>query len=160
MARRRSKPTPKKLREFLELLAGNGNVTVSAEACNLNRRELYRRRDEDEEFAAAWDAAMEEATDHLEAEARRRAVEGLVQKKFDKDGCPVIDPETGQQYFERAYSDTLLIFLLKGARPEKFRDRQQLEHTGPGGEALPAPAVVNVYIPHNGRDVPPTQEGG
>lgn len=155
MARRRSKPTPKKLREFLELLAGNGNVTVSAEACNLNRRELYRRRDEDGEFAAEWDAAMDEAADHLEAEARRRATEGLVQKKFDKDGLPVIDPETGEQYFERSYSDTLLIFLLKGARPEVYRDRQQLEHVGKDGEALPAQAVVNVYVPHNGRDEAP-----
>lgn len=146
MARRRSKPTPKKLREFLELLAGNGNVSVSAEACNLNRRELYRRRDDDAEFAEAWDAAMEEATDHLEAEARRRALEGWDEPVFWKG------IESG---VVRRYSDTLLIFLLKGSRPEKFRDRQQLEHTGPGGEPLPEPRVVNVYIPHNGRDEKP-----
>jgi hypothetical protein len=30
----------------------------------------------------------------------------------------------------RKYSDTLLIFLLKGARPAKYRERQQVEVSG------------------------------
>jgi hypothetical protein len=32
--------------------------------------------------------------------------------------------------FIQEYSDTLLIFLLKGLRPEKYRER--FEHSGPG----------------------------
>ena len=28
------------------------------------------------------------------------------------------------------YSDTLLIFLLKGTRPKKFRDNMKVEHAG------------------------------
>ena len=28
------------------------------------------------------------------------------------------------------YSDTLLIFLLKGVRPQKYRELRQTEHTG------------------------------
>lgn len=142
MARRRTKWTPKKQREFLELLASNGNVTVTCEALNLRRQTVYEARAEDAEFAAAWDAAMEQAADHLEAEARRRAVDGWDEPVFyqgEKAGLV------------RKFSDTLLIFLLKGARPEKFRDRQQHEHTGPGGEPLPA-AQVHVYLPSNGRD--------
>jgi len=159
MARRRSKPTPKKLAQFLEALAETGNVLLSCDMHNLDRRALYRLRKADEDFRRAWDEALEQAADHLEAEARRRALDGLLQKKFTKDGDPIIDPETGEQYVERVYSDTLLIFLLKGARPEKFRDRQQLEHVGAGGEALPAPSVVNVYIPDNGRDDPRRTDG-
>ena len=31
------------------------------------------------------------------------------------------------------YSDTLLIFLLKGLRPEKYRERFEHSGTGPGG---------------------------
>ena len=160
MARRRSKPTPKKLAQFLEALAETGNVLLSCDMHNLDRRALYRLRKADEDFRRAWDEALEQAADHLEAEARRRALDGLLQKKFTKDGDPIIDPETGEQYVERVYSDTLLIFLLKGARPEKYRDRQQLEHTGPGGEPLPAAAVVNVYIPDNGRDSSPSEPEG
>lgn len=158
MARRRAKPTPKRLAKFLEHLAESGNVVMSAELLNLDRRGLYHLRSENPEFAAAWDEAREQAADHLEAEARRRAIEGLVQKKFDKDGDPIIDPETGEQYFERAYSDTLLIFLLKGARPDVYRERTSTELSGPGGSPLPANAIVNVYVPDNGRDSADGQE--
>ncbi|HEX6937920.1 MAG TPA: hypothetical protein VF158_00810, partial [Longimicrobiales bacterium] len=101
----------------------------------------------------------EQAADHLEAEARRRALEGVERKQFTQRGDPIIDPATGKHYVERAYSDTLLIFLLKGARPERYRDRQQLEHVGKNGEALPAASVVNVYIPDNGRDAKVEPEG-
>jgi len=152
MARRRSKPTPKKLARFLEDLAETGNVVLSAKMGNLDRRALYRLRKDDDEFRRAWDEAMEQAADHLEAEARGRALEGVGRQQITQRGEPIIDPETGEQYVERVYSDTLLIFLLKGARPERYRDRQQLEHVGKDGEALPAAAVVNVYIPDNGRD--------
>ena len=30
----------------------------------------------------------------------------------------------------REYSDTLLMFLMKGAMPEKYRDNYRAEHTG------------------------------
>lgn len=146
---RRSKATPKRLGEFLELLATNGNVTISADATNLDRRKLYRIRDENTDFASAWDAAMEQASDYLEAEARRRAVDGWEEPVFYQ-GEP-----TG---LVRKFSDTLLIFLLKGARPEKFRDRSQTELTGPGGSAL-LPTAINVYLPSNGRDQRQLEEG-
>ena len=62
-----------------------------------------------------------EACDALEAEARRRAVEG-VRKPIYCQGeiCGTV----------REYSDTLLFFLLKGAMPEKYRDDYRAEHTG------------------------------
>lgn len=36
----------------------------------------------------------------------------------------------------RKYSDTLAIFLLKGANPEKFRERTSAEISGPGGKPI------------------------
>jgi len=90
----------------------------------------YKWRAADAEFAKAWDGAVEEALDLLELEARRRAHDGLVKKKFGKDGDPVIDPTTGKQYYEREYSDTLMIFLLKGGRPEKYRENIRQEQSG------------------------------
>jgi hypothetical protein len=115
---------------FLKHLADCGNVRLAADAAGVSRTVAYDHRESDKGFAADWARAMDDAADALEAEARRRAVEGLVQKKFTKDGSPVVDPETGKQYFERAYSDTLLVFLLKGARPEKFRDTHHHHHDG------------------------------
>lgn len=140
MARRRTKWTPKKQREFLELLATNGNVTVTCEALNLRRQTVYEARAVDTDLACNWDDAMQQAADYLEAEARRRAVEGWEEPVYYQG------EEAG---LVRKFSDTLLIFLMKGANPEKYRDRQQLEHTGPGGG--PVQADVRVYIPDNGR---------
>jgi hypothetical protein len=48
----------------------------------------------------------------------------------------------------RKYSDTLMIFLLKARRPEKYGDKVQSDHTGnltvrwlEEGEEAPAPST-------------------
>jgi hypothetical protein len=101
-------------------------------------------RDEDAGFAQAWQDALEESADLLEQEARRRAYEGVQRLKFDRgklitipvldtEGKPVLDGEglpLTQPYVEHEYSDTLLIFLLKGIRPEKYRERTDVRHSG------------------------------
>jgi hypothetical protein len=140
--KRRAKLTPKKLAEFLDLLSTNGNVTLSAETCNLARRTLYDLRTTDEQFAQAWEDAMSMAADYLEAEARRRAVEGWEEPVYYQGD------EVG---YVRKYSDTLLIFLLKGANPEKYRERSSTELSGPGGAPL-LQGMVQIYLPSNGRD--------
>ena len=48
----------------------------------------------------------------------------------------------------RKYSDTLMIFLLKGMNPRKFRDNATIEHTGPGGG--PVSVEVNFVKPAGG----------
>ena len=128
---------------FLEHLALTGNVKLAADAARVARRTAYNHRDADKEFAAAWTAAMDEAADVLEAEARRRAVagvdepviyEGKLSGTYVNDkGQPVTETTPGARLIPltvKKYSDTLLIFLLKGARPEKFRDHHVHQHTG------------------------------
>ena len=117
---------------FLAAYAELGNITRAALAAKVARTKHYAWL-KDPTYAQAFAEAEEIAVEKLEIEARRRAVEGLKRKKFDRLGLPVMDPETGEQYFEHEYSDTLLIFLLKAARPEKYKDRVSQEHTGPGG---------------------------
>lgn len=115
---------------FLREFAQRGNVTKSCEAARVNRRTVQREKKRSAAFADDFKEAKWTAGDMLEAEAERRAAQGLIRKKFNAKGEPVIDPETGQQYFEREYSDTLLIFLLKATRPEKFRERHDHKHSG------------------------------
>jgi hypothetical protein len=82
----------------------------------------YARRKADPVFADAWDAAMETAMETvLEPEAIRRATEG-VERTVYHDGQAV--------GVERHYSDTLLIFLLKGWKPDKYKDRREVFHRG------------------------------
>lgn len=140
----RTKRTSKKENQFLATLRETGCVRKACEIVAIGRSTAYEWREEDEAFAKQWEDAVQDGLDLLEHEARRRAFDGLVRKKFTKGGDPIIDPETQAQYFEREYSDTLLIFLLKGGRPEKYRERY--EHSGPGGTPLNAPPSLTVVI--------------
>lgn len=114
---------------FLESLAVSGNVSKAVIAAGVSRSCAYAHRDEDEAFRKAWDEAEAIAADALEEEARRRAVEGDEVTIYNSKGDAV-----GSTWKR---SDTLLIFLLKGARPEKYRENMRHEHSGPGGGPVP-----------------------
>ena len=126
MASRRTTRTAKKQAAFLAELTACGNVSDAATAAGVPRRTAYEWRSADATFAAAWDDAIDVAADTMEREAFRRAVEGVEEPVYGRVGKDS-DGEIGRI---TKYSDTLLIFLLKGARPEKYRERQQVEHTG------------------------------
>lgn len=115
--------TPKKdwKPAFLRELARTGNVSLSADKAKISRPAAYAARESDPGFAAAWKDAVETSVEYLEGEARRRAYEGTQRPVYQ--GGKLVGKV-------REYSDTLLIFLLKAHRPEKYRDRQQVEHTG------------------------------
>jgi hypothetical protein len=60
----------------------------------------------------------------LEDEALRRAVEGVEEPVY----------QGGKQVgVIRKYSDALLMFLLKAARPEKYRENYSIRHDGQSG---------------------------
>ena len=114
--------TPKKKAEFCDALRTGQSVSGACKAASIIRRTAYKWRDADPDFAKAWDHAIEDGTDALEDEARRRAFEGAEEPVFYQ----------GKQVGTvRKYSDTLLIFLLKGRRPDKFKDR--VAHGGDTG---------------------------
>lgn len=98
---------------FLTELRASGNVRQACEAAGIRRTAAYDYRDDEPAFRAAWDEAMEDACDELEKIARERA---------------------------SRMSDTLLIFLLKAHRPEKYRERFDHQHSGKGG----GPIVLNI----------------
>lgn len=127
---------------FLKELARRANVSAAAKKAKVDRATPYRWREDDPDFASAWDEAIEVAVDSLEDEAWRRAATGTLEPVFQK----------GEKVGAiRRYSDMLMVTLLKAHRPEKFKDRSQNELTGPGGAPLQQPQV-QVYLPDNGRD--------
>jgi hypothetical protein len=113
------KATPEKKAAFLTALMETCSVAKACIAVDINRTTAYRWRDDDAPFAAAWEVAKDLGADVLEDEAVRRAHDGIPKPIYHMGAC--ID--TVQEY-----SDTLLIFLLKGARPAKYKDR--VEHSG------------------------------
>ncbi len=108
---------------FLSALARTGNISLACKVARIHRQTAYEWRQTEPLFETAWQDALKDATDVLEQEARRRAVEGT-KKPVYQGGQHVGDIQE--------FSDTLLIFLLKGAAPEKYRERMLTEqqHSG------------------------------
>lgn len=124
MAKKVAAHNPSRLKErFLEAFRANGNITVAAQEVGISRRLHYTWLEEDRDgsYTQAYADATESAADLLEAEARRRAVDGVEEPVGWYKGEP------GGTV--RRYSDTLLIVLLK----MRGRFRDGVEHTGPGG---------------------------
>ena len=80
---------------FLDALRMHGMVTAAAQTAGIHRDTAYFERSVDPAFAAEWKEALDRGVDMLEDVAKQRAYAG---------------------------SDTLLIFLLKAHRPERYRE--------------------------------------
>ena len=124
----KSKPSDKsvhlKKRAFLTVYVKTATISKAAHAAKISRSSHYEWLKKDPKYVVAFTEAQEEATEGLEAEARRRAVDGWLEPVFYQ----------GELVARvRKFSDTLLIFLLKGARPGKYRENVRLS----GDDAQP-----------------------
>lgn len=113
--------------KFLAAYAQTGNVSAAAKLAEVSRRSHYEWLARDKRYAEKFAEAVDEAADRLETEARRRAVSGVSEPVLYK-GVQVATV--------KKYSDTLLIFLLKGARPEKYAERHVVGGKGKRGAIL------------------------
>lgn len=104
-------------RAFLAAFASTGRIRRAAEAAQTNWRSHYNWLRDDPQYLDAFAEAQRIAADFFEDEAVRRATEGWDKKVFHQ----------GQHVDnERVYSDVLLMFTLKGAKPDKYKDRTQV----------------------------------
>ena len=121
MASRSTDSTPKQpdwVPKWLKVYRDTGVVRLACHAVGIDRSTPYHLKDRDPEFKRLWEEAEEDAADILEAEARNRARKG---------------------------SDTLMIFLLKNIRPQKFRETVRNEQVG-ADDAPPIRHSVSLKI--------------
>jgi hypothetical protein len=151
VARKSTISTPKKAitqnrdwREpFLLALASSGNISHACSEAGIDRKTAYNRKRDDAGFRARWSDAINEAADLLELEARRRAHDGVNEpvvfqgevagQWVDEGGETCQKGTPGARFVPltiKRYSDTLLIFLMKGTRPKKWRESFKHEFTG------------------------------
>jgi len=135
---------------FLAAYARCGTVASACDASGIGRSTYKAWKKKDEAFQDALEDVTLDFADEIEAEAIRRAREGVRTIKFTTSGVPIkdprkLDPETGEVkpewkndpwYYEEEFSDRLLELLLKAKRPQEFRDRKSIEVSGPGGVPL------------------------
>ncbi len=109
---------PKK-RAYLIAFAETGNKVQAAKAAGVSHATVYSPPwKQDEAFQEELVVAKELAADLLEGEAFKRAAFGVRKPAGWYKGRP--------GGYVREYSDILAIFLLKGLRPEKYRDRVEM----------------------------------
>ena len=106
---------------FIAAFIQVGTVTHAAKEAGIARSLIYQWLEKDRDFVAAYDDAIGQRNDLIEAELHRRAITGI-QKPITWQG------QITGHYTE--YSDTLLIFMAKGAMPDKYRERIETKHTG------------------------------
>ena len=104
---------------FLKAYAKCGVISRAAVMAKMERRAHYTWMQDDPDYPELFREAHEQAVDVLETEAVRRAVDGYEKPVWHKGV---------QVGTERKYSDTLLIFLMKGNKPEKYRDNVYHRH--------------------------------
>jgi hypothetical protein len=130
----KSAETVAKQNAFLKAYARRGTITHAARDAGVPVSYHYNWLEIDPDYPQKFKLAHQEAVEELEAEARRRAIEGVEEATGWYKGVP--------GGFVQRYSDTLLIFLLKGALPDKYKDRH--EHTGKNGGPIEVQSTVTI----------------
>jgi len=93
---------PEKKKAFIECLTQKYSVYHSCRAVGIGRSTAYQWRKDDKQFASDWEAALDDAVDALESSLYERAIKS---------------------------DTTAAIFLLKGAKPDKYRERHESTQT-------------------------------
>ncbi len=114
-------------RRFLKCFEACASITQAARWAKTVRQMHYDWMEADPEYAAAFRLAEPRANRTLEDEAVRRAHQGI--KKAIRYKGKIIA-------YDREYSDTLLLALIRAGNPEKYRERFDNRHSGPNGEKL------------------------
>lgn len=153
MATRQAAQKRKRLKEkFLAEYAKCGNVSAACRVVGVSRYAVAEWYRADEEFRRGHDNATEVACDALEEAARTRAVDGVAEPVY----------HMGQVCGEvQRYSDTLLIFLLKGARPQKYRESLywQQQVNAAGDVNVGAGGAINLILDDDGTHGPAGRDG-
>lgn len=125
---------------FLEALADGHPMIQAFKLSGLPKSTMYAERKTNADFAIAVAEALDHGADVWEAEAKRRAVDGFDRPIYQ--GGKLVG-------HERQFSDTLLMFLLNGAKPERYKRRNEISGANGG------PVIVQVV---KFADSPPAVE--
>lgn len=115
----------KKQQSFLKLYRRCANIKASCEAAKIHRSTFYDWKDHDPAFAEQLVDAEQEANDTAEKALYDRAVVGIEEYVVSNRQVVYFDKKP---LTHRVYSDRLLEVLLKARMPEKYKEKQQIEH--------------------------------
>jgi len=103
--------TAARIKAFLDVVAETGNLSEASRQVNINPKTYQYHQKKDPDFADALELALVKGGALIEAEMRRRGIEGFDEPVFQKGG---------QVGVIRKYSDLVLLKLAQGRFPEKY----------------------------------------
>lgn len=114
-----------------EALARNGLInTEIAKKLDISTSTLAKWMEEHEEFSIAVKRGRNDPDDQVEQALFKKAI------GFEKEAVKIFMPANAEEpvyadYLEYYAPDTAAAFIwLKNRRPEKWRDKQEIEHSG------------------------------
>lgn len=126
---------------FLAAYAISMSVARASKDADIDRHTHYNWLESDPTYKPRFEASHRSAVDAAVGEAWRRAVEGVPRHKFH-NGKPIPDPSNpGKFVIEREYSDRMLELIVT-RNDRRFRDRQEVAHTGPNGGPIVTANII------------------
>lgn len=159
-----------KARAFLAAYRVTGRITSAAEAAGITREHHYGWLRTSPAYCEAFERAWEEKGDLLEEESFIAATEGYFEPNvwqgrfiypqiWDADKLNPATGETGMWVdepgakpfgvYRKSSADRL--FLLRGMKPEKYRDRVSAELTGKDGGPIETVSITEVLRDRRAR---------
>lgn len=122
-------------RAFLRAYSAHGTIRKACEQAGVHRQTHYDWLST-ADYAAAFTQVEEDFADRIEEEAYDQAMQGVAKMVLYK-GEPVRDPrypdaDPPVYLFEYQHPSAVLIKLLQGAKPEKYRENVRVENAGEG----------------------------
>lgn len=117
----------RKQQRFLKCYRESANIKASCKAAGIHRSTFYHWREKDAEFASQLPEAEQDANDTAEQALYERAIKGIETYVVSNGRVVYLDDKPLK---ERKYSDGLLTLLLKARMPEKYKEKQHVEHSG------------------------------
>jgi hypothetical protein len=118
--------------EYLALYPAHGNITTTCRALGLNRNRVAGWIAKDKNFAEAFAEAKEMAADLVERTMYDIAVNGYYRPVYQQGRL------VGEIH---DFMPGLMIKVAQSLRPEKWREQQKVEHSGPEGGPIEIAAV-------------------
>lgn len=128
---------------FLKALSTIPDIAAAVRVSGVGRRTAYRYRENDPDFAAAWDEALEIARDGIQQIAWQWATTGVpvksVRTTTKRNAAGEIVTTETVETLSSERSSTLMIFWLKAWYPDRYR---WVERVGVGGDPDADPVTV------------------
>ncbi|GGD64455.1 hypothetical protein [Croceicoccus mobilis] len=138
-APRRNSITPDRQRGFIAALAASGSVRQAARSIGASMEALYklRARHGAEEFAQAWEKAIDLGIARLEDTALARALEG--------EARPIVSHgEVIGEY--RKHNEALVMFLLRHRRSQRYGGAHAAAQPNPAAQERALIASINAKL--------------